>query len=269
MTPELTFNLQAPVFSFLIRVQIRIVRRPSFIRFGGNIVSLKIGLENGMEGRSIVWVLDHLGCFSYGSQSNEALGALPAAVHEYNQWLQTHGKESWQIPINQAPFINGIWEVYQVDENYVVADEGYEVNAWFQDDWRPLSEAEIEHGIDMLDLTRKDLLLTVSGLDEDSLNVYTSADNWSIAQILNHVGNADWWYLDRLGLAFPRNEMATGTFRHLEKVRDYLVGILSNMAGSKHVVGLDGEFWSPRKLLRRAVWHERDHTFHIKEILPS
>jgi hypothetical protein len=32
------------------------------------------------------------------------------------------------------------------------------------------------------------------------------------------------------------------------------------------VVGLEGEFWSPRKLLRRAVWHERDHSQHIRQL---
>jgi hypothetical protein len=29
---------------------------------------------------------------------------------------------------------------------------------------------------------------------------------------------------------------------------------------------VDFEFWSPRKLLRRAVWHERDHTTHIRRL---
>ena len=26
------------------------------------------------------------------------------------------------------------------------------------------------------------------------------------------------------------------------------------------------QFWSPRKLLGRAAWHERDHTAHIREL---
>ena len=33
------------------------------------------------------------------------------------------------------------------------------------------------------------------------------------------------------------------------------------------VVGLEGELWSPRKMLRRAAWHERDHTEHIRKLL--
>jgi hypothetical protein len=32
------------------------------------------------------------------------------------------------------------------------------------------------------------------------------------------------------------------------------------------VVDLVGEFWSPRKLLRRAVWHERDQSQQIRQL---
>lgn len=232
-------------------------------------MSLKIGIENGMEGRSIVWVLNHWGCFSYGSQPESALNSLPVAIQEYNQWLLRHEKESWIIPPDQENLIDGTWEVYHIDENYLTAESGYEVNAWFQDDWRPPSKAEIERGIELLGLARQDLLRTISDIDEEVLNSNLSADSWSINRVLNHVGNADLWYLDRLGLAPPRNDIPTETIERLKTIRNHLLDILPSLANSNLVVGIDGEFWSPRKLLRRAVWHERDHTFHIKEILSS
>ncbi len=34
------------------------------------------------------------------------------------------------------------------------------------------------------------------------------------------------------------------------------------------VAGVVGEFWSPRKLLLRAIRHERDHTAHIQKLKP-
>jgi hypothetical protein len=43
--------------------------------------------------------------------------------------------------------------------------------------------------------------------------------------------------------------------------------VLPGLEGKHQVVGVDGEFWSPRKILRRALWHERDHTEHIKKLL--
>ncbi|MDW8214000.1 MAG: hypothetical protein RMJ55_10615 [Roseiflexaceae bacterium] len=40
------------------------------------------------------------------------------------------------------------------------------------------------------------------------------------------------------------------------------------MADDKRVVaGQGGEVWSARKVVRRALWHERDHTQHIARLL--
>jgi hypothetical protein len=37
--------------------------------------------------------------------------------------------------------------------------------------------------------------------------------------------------------------------------------------GDRLVTGKDGTFWSPRKVLRRAAWHEVDHINHIFRLL--
>jgi len=90
-----------------------------------------------------------------------------------------------------------------------------------------------------------------------------TGERWSILGILGHVGGTEWWYLDRLGLAIPREEVPEEPFEHLERIRAQLIKVLPGMAGSHQVVGVDGELWSPRKLLSRAVRHERDHSAHI------
>lgn len=221
---------------------------------------LRIGIENGTEGRTIVWVLEYPGCFSYGESSLGALRALPAAVQEYNEWLIQHGLENQAIPLEQSIQIEETWEVYHIDEDY-------EVNAWFQDDWRPLSEPEVNFGIELLAASRADLLSSVEGLSEETLNSKLSGERWSISGILNHVGNADWWYLDRLDLAFPLDDLPAEPNERLVKVRRHMLSVLPTLVDSTQVVGIDGEFWSPRKVLRRAVWHERDHTSHIRKLL--
>lgn len=86
-------------------------------------------IENGSKGRTIAWVLEHPGCFSYRTNSQEALAALPAAVQEYNEWLVKHEQGARVIPLDQDFHIDGTWEVYQIDENFSVTSEGYEVNA--------------------------------------------------------------------------------------------------------------------------------------------
>jgi hypothetical protein len=94
-------------------------------------------------------------------------------------------------------------------------------------------------------------------------------ERWSINGILGHVGGAEWWYLDRLGLAFPRDQMPEDPQVCLEKVHDYFTTTLPKLDGVKKVVGIDGELWSPRKILRRALWHERDHAEHIRKLITS
>jgi hypothetical protein len=42
---------------------------------------------------------------------------------------------------------------------------------------------------------------------------------------------------------------------------------LPGLEGLADVCGVEGEFWSPRKLLRRAAWHERDHIQHIQRLM--
>lgn len=232
-------------------------------------MSLKIGVENGAEGRTIVWMLDHLGCFSYGENSREALRALPLAVLDYNDWLIKHGIGDRVVSLDQSIQFDETWDVYRIDEDYTVSQDGYEVNAWFQDDWRPLTKPEINFGITLLAASRADLLLSVEGLSEETLKKKLSGERWSIAGILNHVGNADWWYLDRLGLSFPRDELPAEPFHWLSKVRNHMLVCLPELVDSPQVVGVDGEFWSPRKVLRRAVWHERNHTSHIRKLLEA
>jgi hypothetical protein len=107
----------------------------------------------------------------------------------------------------------------------------------------------------------------VGSLDNAILERTYPNERWSIAGILNHIGGAEWWYLDRLGLAFSRAEVPESPFDRLPKVRERLLEILPGLAGVKQVVGVAGEFWSPRKLLRRAIWHEYDHMDHIRKLL--
>jgi hypothetical protein len=73
--------------------------------------------------------------------------------------------------------------------------------------------------------------------------------------------------MDLLGLAMSRDLIPEDPFERLKKVRANLVDVLPSLAGSRQVVGVDGEFWSPRKLLRRSAWHMRDHTVHIRKLV--
>ena len=69
------------------------------------------------------------------------------------------------------------------------------------------------------------------------------------------------------GSVFSDADVPEDPIDRLTEVRNVLNEKLPSLKGSNQVIGLEGEFWSPRKLLRRAAWHERDHTEHIQKLL--
>jgi len=228
---------------------------------------IKVGLENNTEVRSQAWVLGHPGCFAYGKNGQEALDAVPQAIQDYSRWISAHTGQNWLSGVKAEVRLEETWECYIIDDHYELAQDGYEVNAWFRHDWLPLSELDIQRGLLLLSWGREVLLEVAGPLDKDTLERTFPDERWSIAGILNHVGSAEWWYMDRLGLAFSRELVPEQPFARLEKVRGRLIEVLPGLTGSKQVVGVSGEFWSPRKLLRRAVWHEYDHIAHIRKLL--
>jgi hypothetical protein len=228
-----------------------------------------IGLEDGDENRSIAWILGQPGCFAYGADPEAALSAVPQAIREYSAWVGSHEENSWVQTDDFQVKLDETWEVYHVNEEYERVEHGYSINAWFFNDWKALSELEIERGLKLLSWSRADLLQSVAGLDREVLERSYPGERWSISGVLQHVANAEWWYMDRLDLAFPRKVLHNDPYERLEKVRAFLIHVLPTLAGSTLVKGTDAEFWSPRKLLRRSVWHERDHTQHIRKLIES
>jgi len=229
------------------------------------------GIENGSEGRSIAWALEHPGCFAYGKNGAAAALNLESSLLKYAGWILHHDTQSW-LKFSESEIdivINGTWEVYYIDDNDNKVSEvenGYSVDSFFPYDWKPLNAIEIKHGLDMLLWSRDDLLASIKGLSQEKMNATYPGERWSINGVLGHVGGAEWWYLSRLGLASPREQVPEEPVQRLNKVRQNLNAALGKLEGVKQVIGIDGEFWSPRKILRRALWHERDHTEHILKL---
>ncbi len=228
---------------------------------------IRVGLENGIEGRSLAWALDFPGSFAYGEDSSFALLKLPQALLRYETWMGRHTPNPWVRLGDFDIRLSETWKVYYLDETYQDASGGYEVNAWFHDDWRPLSKEEIDHGLAILSWSRADLLASVHRLSQQELDAHYPDQRWSIRGILKHIASAEWWYLNRLDLtAKPRQDLPEDVFTRLDLVRDETNKILPGLARIERVRGKQGEFWSPRKLLRRAIWHELDHIDHIGKL---
>ena len=234
-------------------------------------MKFQVGIENNNEGRSIAWALEHPGCFAYGVKGEAAVANLELALNKYASWILHHEPNTWlnfdQTDIEMV--INGTWNVYYITDDLDLTSEvdGYSVESFFPYDWKPLTKKEVKHALDMLEWSRDDLLDSIKGVSETKLNQTYVGERWSINGVLGHVGGAEWWYMDRLGLAFPRPETPEEPLARLEKVRKHFNSMLIKLDGVNQVIGADGEVWSPRKVLRRALWHERDHTDHIHKLI--
>jgi len=230
---------------------------------------IRIGIENNIENRSMAWALEYPGCFAYGNDAAEAIINFPQEFIRYQQWLSEHTPDSWLQSVSDFNVaFEEAFTVYTLDENYNEAKEGYDVNAWFRDDWKPLTRMDIRRGLLLLSYTRQDLLALVKDLTPAQLGQTFTGERWPISGILGHVGGAEWWYMDRLDLApVTRTEVPKDPFERLTAVRGWLEACLPGLEGKELVMGKQGEFWSPRKLLRRAVWHEADHIHHISRLI--
>lgn len=232
---------------------------------------LLVELENGMDGRPLAWALEHPGCYAFGSDSGDAVNNMAAAFMAYQAWIERHTADSWLRDIRDVEVhLSEVWDGYNIDENYdTIGEGGYEVNAWFRHDWKPLTRVEIQRGLQLLRFSRADLLPMVQHLPEAVLDQKYPGERWSIRGVLRHIANAEHWFLDRLELANTggRGSLPEDGFERLASVRAQLEQILPTMEGVNLVRGKDGEFWSPRKLLRRTIWHELDHIEHIGKLL--
>ena len=228
----------------------------------------RVGIENNNEGRTIAWALEHPGCFAYGANASAACVNLENAIQVYATWILKHDHNTWlnfdQVEIDPEE----TWEVYFVnDELDLVKGDGYSVESFFRHDWKPLRQEEVEHALKLLTWSRADLLKVIAGLSPEKLDATYPLERWSINGILKHIGGAEWWYLDRLGRAFPKADVSDDARTRLKQTRDALHKALPALVGVDMVVGLEGELWSPRKVLRRALWHEIDHIRHIQKLV--
>jgi hypothetical protein len=228
----------------------------------------RIGMENENEGyRSLAWALEHPGCFAYGADADQALAALPPILLEYAEWIGRH-EAAWLDPHDPELLVEETFQDYDINDDFEIVDKGsYAVEPFFQYDWKPLTADDLETGLKILAWSRTDLLDLLLSLTPEQWSFQGEGERWDVAGIVRHIGGAEWWYLDRLGLAFPKEEVPGEPLERLEKVRAFLLGVLPTLQESRQVTGMDGEIWSPRKVLRRTAWHERDHIHHIRKVL--
>jgi hypothetical protein len=230
----------------------------------------RVGIENNNDGRTIAWALEYPGCFAYGQDSAEAQKNFSWAARDYAAWIADHG-ESW-LDNDVEVLVEETFDDYFINEALERVEPGgdtYMVESFFIRDWKPLSPHEVERALKLLAWSRTDLMSIVKGLSAEKLDQTYPGERWNINGILKHIGGAEWWYQERIGYPFPadKKDVPADPFERLSVARDHFNSLLPKLVGVNKVLGLGGEIWSPRKALRRALWHERDHTEHIRKLI--
>ena len=197
------------------------------------------------------------GCFASNENRETAIQAISAAIDNYLDWCKKHGL---RITGLSAPMI--VSEVIRAWE----FEDGHIVNAFFASDRPPLIGAEIKEFELLLDATYEDLLNSVEDIEPENLNKILPGEQRSIYEVLQHVAKSEWWYLDRLGLAFPRDGIPEDAKIFLREVHAHIRAMLPELQKRGGVMTVAGETWSARKVLRRSLWHRRDHTAHIAKL---
>jgi hypothetical protein len=224
---------------------------------------INIGLEGKYERKYIAWALDYPGCFGYGRNEEEAIINFPKDFLAYQNWINFKaGRDSWLKDLTDFDIqLKENFKNYENSEKKVVC-------SWFQNDESPLNHTEIDQAIKILNWSRKDLLDLWQMIPEVVKFQEFEGERWKINEIFGHVANAEWWYLDRLGLTeCNKNMLPTDPMMRLTQVRENLIKVLPWLEKKQIINEVEGEIWSPRKIIRRACWHEKDHLVHIQKLI--
>jgi predicted RNase H-like HicB family nuclease len=224
---------------------------------------LRSGLENLEPQCWVVTVFDLIGCFSSGRSEEEAVAQAGKRVRQYFEWL---GRKDG----NPAPFEDRIRvEIAERVETYPwPKDPSLPVHAFFEDDARPLRPGDLDIGLRLLDWGREDFLLLAGSMLPDSLDRTENIPTWNTLDgLIRHVWETEAVILNRMGATVDLAGMPGDAMGRLQAVRAAFRDRLPKWAGEDRTVEEFGEKWSPRKALRRALWHERDHIWQLENLI--
>ncbi len=225
-------------------------------------------VEVRRDGRAMAHAYTLPGCISKGKSMEEALAGIGKEIGLYYSWLKSH-----KVPLKETEE----WELIEAKEGIAPFESG-DAAELFTPDLEPPEDEEVEEYLRRMSFSRQDLLSLVTPLREEELKCTREGTSRTIEAILYHVARAEEWYISRLGPISELHQFASfqGTvFNYLAAVRRMAVKRLSALSPlERATVYRLPEFtqhpeepWTMRKVLRRFLEHEREHTQNIVRLL--
>jgi predicted RNase H-like HicB family nuclease/uncharacterized damage-inducible protein DinB len=135
----------------------------------------------------------------------------------------------------------------------------------FLTDYDTLHSNEMETLFRWMAISRQELMDLVKSLPEDAWNWKPGDDTPSIRDILCHMAESDLWYTDRLKQwpEAPLFRLAATRGVALERLRAL------GEAELGRVTIHEGDEWTPRKVMRRMLEHEREHIAQLRQLVEA
>ncbi len=225
----------------------------------------RLAIEDMEPNHWIAWVLDLPACYSAAPTQASAVAHAPERILAYYAWVSQHDSS---LPVLTEPVQVEIVETFHSFASS--QDPEWLVNAFFEEDRRSLHYWDVALALRLLQWTRADLLQVIQPATREQLDEpITGEVRGSIAGILRHVAGAENWYLSQLGFELDRAQLPNDPLEMLAAVRANTQTQLPGFIGNARIAEDHDELWSARKVIRRTLWHERDHTQQIAHLLAS
>jgi predicted RNase H-like HicB family nuclease/uncharacterized damage-inducible protein DinB len=187
------------------------------------------------------------GASARGKTIEEAKHNIRAAIQEYLSLLRDVGE---QVP--------------KASEDIRLEFEEVD-STTFLTDYDALHTNEMETLFRWMAISRQELMDLVKSLSAEAFAWKPDDDTPSIRDILCHMAEADLWYTDRLKQwpEAPLFRLAATRGVALERLR-----ALSEDERGRVTIH-EGQEWSPRKVVRRMLEHEREHIAQLHQLIEA
>jgi hypothetical protein len=201
-------------------------------------------MEEIEPGRWLVSVFDMPGCYSSAFSDEAALAAAPEQARWYYRWLASKD--------GGFPEIDGALRVEIV--------ERIPLRGFFEKDAQALWPWDLDLALRVLAWNREDFLIS---LREDRALAASLDAQAAQTKLAEHIYRSELWLLSRLHINTEDMELPASPLERLAIIRQRVVEMLPEWVNSDSIVVTENEKWSPRKVLRRLLWHDRDHIPHL------
>ncbi len=232
-------------------------------------INYPLYLESGPKRRkTMVHVLDLLGCVANGPTTEAALQATPEAIRAYLRFLKRHGEDLRP----EAEFTTAI--AAHITEGQWLGNGN--PTKGFASDFLPLTVEDLRRYVRRFDWLGEDVLQLVRGLSREQLHAKPPGIGRPIRGILDHMAGAQYGYLQSpvgkpagLSVALRAVQEGPDLFAALTQVWQMVSARLAAMTESERSESVQhGQAtWTARRAMRRLLEHNWEHLVEISDRL--